>query len=210
MTDFFYQSPASILILVITVLISLYGLYGDHSLLEAFLLKPNQIKKNKNFFAIITHGFIHADLSHLLFNMMTFYFFALYLEKSIGTLNFLILYFSSMVLSSIPTIIKHWNDPDYACLGASGAINAVMFSFILLNPFDKIYIYFIPFGIPALIYGPCYLAYCIYASNKKFDNINHSAHFYGALSGIFLIVLFDHDVTSHFIELFKNAFSRFS
>lgn len=105
-----------------------------------------------------------------------------------------------MILSAIPTFIKNRNNPNYASLGASGAVSGVVFGFILYNPLSRIYIMFIPIGIPAFIYAVLYLVYCVYASKRQSGNINHSAHFWGSLAGVIIAVIFDPQVLEGFIQ----------
>jgi len=104
-----------------------------------------------------------------------------------------------LILSDLPTVFKHKDDFHYNSLGASGAISAVLFSYILYNPLSKIYIMFIPIGIPAVVFGGLYLIYCAYASKNSRDNINHDAHFFGALTGLIFTVIFVPGIIQHFI-----------
>jgi membrane associated rhomboid family serine protease len=137
---------------------------------------------------------------HLIFNMMTFFFFAFTLEAQIGSVKFGLIYFASLILSDIPTIFKHKNDFWYNSLGASGAISGVLFSFILFYPLTPLYLFFIPIGIPAVLFGGLYLLYCVYASRQSRDNINHDAHFFGALTGIIITILIIPGIVPHFLS----------
>jgi membrane associated rhomboid family serine protease len=178
-------NSGAISILVITLILSLYGLLFNQEFLDACMLHPYSIFRKKKFYTIITSGFMHANFGHLLFNMLTFFFFSFQLERVyIGTFQFLILYMAGMILCDIPTIIKNRNNPGYYSLGASGAISAILFCWIIYNPTSHIMIFFIPFGIPAFVFGPLYLIYCTYAGSRQWGNINHDAHFYGAITGI--------------------------
>lgn len=142
---------------------------------------------------------IHADWMHLIFNMITFLSFGFALEKTVGSLNFGIIYFVSLIASDIPSVIKHRDDMWYNSLGASGAISAVLFSCILFAPFATMYIMPVPVPIWAIVFGPLYLIYCVYASRQSRDNINHDAHFFGALSGLILTVILIPHVIHHFV-----------
>jgi membrane associated rhomboid family serine protease len=107
------------------------------------------------------------------------------------------------VLSDIPGVIKHRNDEEYASLGASGAISGVIFSYILFKPLTLIYVFFsIP--VPAVLYAVLYLVYCAFASNKQFGNVNHSAHFWGAVFGVVITVIIKPEVIFTFLESFRN------
>ncbi|MEJ0080746.1 MAG: rhomboid family intramembrane serine protease [Puia sp.] len=124
---------------------------------------------------------------HLIFNMLTLYFFGTFMEAHYqGELGlqkwyYLALYIGALIVSNIPTYLKHINDYNYRSLGASGAVSAVLFAFILLYPWQKIYV--IVFPVPAIVYGALFLVYSAYMSKKGGDNVNHDAHFYGALFG---------------------------
>ncbi len=194
------SAPVSIFIFVLTVGTSLYGLYGNRNVIDNLMLHPYSINRGKKYFTILGSGIVHADLNHLLFNMLSFFFFAFTLERITGSLFFGLLYILSLLISDLPSIIKHKNNPDYYSLGASGAISAVIFSYILFDPLTKFYLFFIPIGIPAYIFGVLYLAYCAYAARQTGDHINHDAHFYGALSGLFITILFHKGILSNFIQ----------
>ncbi len=179
---------ASFLIFFITIIISLVGIYSHGGFAEKGLLHPYSVVHHKKYYMIITSGFLHADMMHLMFNMLTFYFFAFQLETMIGTLNFFFLYFASLIISNISTIIKNKDNYYYRSVGASGAISGVLFSYIMLNPEARIGIIFFPIGIPAPIFGVFYLAYCWWAAKKSQDFINHEAHFWGALAGVIITI----------------------
>jgi membrane associated rhomboid family serine protease len=196
----FSETPASIVILIITVAISLYSLFKNHVLLRKLMLHPYSLVHDGKWYQILTSGFVHADMPHLMFNMLSFYFFAFKLESLLGVLPFLLIYFSSMVLADLSTIFKNRDNPGYYSLGASGAVAGVIFSSILFFPESKIAILIIPIGIPAPIFGILYLAYCYYAAKKSHDMINHEAHFWGALTGILVSILLNPDVVAYFFN----------
>jgi membrane associated rhomboid family serine protease len=116
-----------------------------------------------------------------------------------GHWQFGTLYIASLILSDLPTIYKHKDDYQYRCLGASGAVSAVIFGFILYNPASAMMIIPIPIWIPAIVYGPLYLIYCNYASKHARDNVNHDAHLYGALSGMVITIILNYHVVNDFI-----------
>ena len=134
---------------------------------------------------------MHADLAHLLFNSVSYWFFAFPLERVIGTPRFTALYFSGLLASNIGTYFKHRRDPDYACLGASGAILAVLFASIVYFPRQSIMIMPVPLPIPAPLFAIGYLAYTFYAARHPHGRINHDAHFDGALAGLAFVALTD-------------------
>jgi membrane associated rhomboid family serine protease len=189
----FASTPASFIIMIITIAVSLLCFYNK-SVLNTFLFSPYQVVHSNKKYKIITSGFIHSGYTHLLFNMFTFYFFAFNLEMLIGTSNFLIIYIGSLLLAHIPSLLKHKDDPNYLSLGASGAISGILYSAILMNPYSSLGILFIPFPIPAPIFAILYLAYSIYASKmadngKNVGNIGHDAHIAGAITGVILTMI---------------------
>jgi membrane associated rhomboid family serine protease len=137
--------------------------------------------------------------------MFTFVAFAFTLEQLLGSFKFGLLYFLAMILSDLPTIFKHKDHFNYNSLGASGAISAVLFSFILFSPTTKISIMFIPIGIPAWIFGIIYLIYCAYASRNSRDGINHDAHFFGALTGLIFTIIFVPGILQNFFTLLTGS-----
>jgi membrane associated rhomboid family serine protease len=195
----FINSPSATVIFIVTIAISLYTIYKNNRLLYAWVLRPPQVYYNKQFHLIITSGFLHADLMHLMFNMFTFYFFGFNLESAIGTPFFLIIYFGSMILSVISTILKKKDDNNYSSLGASGAISGIVFASVMVSPNSSMMIMPIPIPMPAYIFAILYLIWSYFAAKKANDMINHEAHFWGALSGIILMVLLIPGILSHFI-----------
>lgn len=196
--DYINETPVASLIFLFTVITSIYA-FNDHGLYGKFMLSPYNVSRRHKVYTLITSGLIHADWMHLIFNMVTFFSFGFALERMIGSLNFGILYFVSMVAADIPSVIKHKNDIWYNSLGASGAISAVLFSYILFVPFSSMIIFPIPIPIWAIVFGPLYLVYCVYASRQARDNINHDAHFFGALAGIILTILLVPGTIPHFL-----------
>lgn len=199
MEQYFAAAPVACIIFAVTIAVSLFAFYND-DLYTRFILQPYNVSRGKYLYTLITSGFIHADWMHLLFNMMTFYFFAFQLEVAIGHWEFGLLYGLSLIMSDIPTVIKHKNDFWYRSLGASGAISAVVFSAILFRPLDGMSLMFLPISIPAVLFGVLYLVYCSYASKKGIGNINHDAHFFGALSGVLITVILIPQVVPYFLH----------
>ena len=187
------QISVAFVILVITVGLSLAGLYGSPKIIERNLFRPYYLLRRKQYDTVITSGFVHADLMHLIFNMLTFYFFAFGLERWIGSVRFAVLYLVGLLVSHAGTYYKQKNNPEYASLGASGAISAVLFAAIVYNPDQSLFIIPIPVPIPAPLFALGYLAYSWYASKNPHGRINHDAHLGGAVAGLLFVALTDFD-----------------
>lgn len=180
------------IIIAVTVFISL-TCFNNQSLFEKLAVNPYRVIHCHEWYRIITHGFVHADATHLFVNMFTFWSFGTYIEKVFdatgwGTWNYLLLYFGAMVIASLPDVIKYRNAAWYRSIGASGAVSAILFTSIFLNPWDKILL-FAAIPVPGILFGVIYLIYCQYMAKRGGDNINHNAHFFGAVYG-FIFPLF--------------------
>ncbi|HEY3730242.1 MAG TPA: rhomboid family intramembrane serine protease [Steroidobacteraceae bacterium] len=182
---------AATLILIVIGVVSLLGLYAAPWVIERNLFRPFWFLSRREYWTAITSGFVHADLGHLLFNALTYWFFAFPLERVIGTPRFLALYFTGLIASDLGTYFKHRDDPQYACLGASGAILAVLFASIVYFPHQSIMIMPVPLPIPAPLFAVGYLIYTFYAARVPRGRINHDAHFTGALAGLAFVALTD-------------------
>ncbi len=189
------------LIIAVNVVTSLLALYAVPGFLEKGYLKPYRVVRENTWYELISSGFLHSGLGHLFVNMLTFFFFGRILEQLLGPVYFLGLYFSGLIVSSIPSLIKYRNDPNYATLGASGAVGAVLFAFIFLFPFQSLYLMFIPIPIPAFILGFLYLFYSMYASKQERGRINHEAHTAGAIWGILYMIIFIPRSVTRLMEL---------
>ncbi len=204
--QFLFYTPVASLIFIITIATSIY-VFSNPSWFGRLMLYPYGIARQRQVYTLITSGLIHKDWGHLLFNMITFYYFGFGLERllaelsSWGHLQFALIYMISLILSDIPTIIQHKNNPSYASLGASGAICAVLFSYILFDPKMMLGIFMI-IPMPAWIFGILFLAYCMWASKRSSDGINHDAHLFGALSGMLITIVLYPWIIRHFISQF--------
>jgi membrane associated rhomboid family serine protease len=179
---------AAAIILTLTIVISVLGL-ASRKVLEKAVLRPSVVAQGNDYATLLTSGFVHADFGHLLFNLITYYSFAFPLNHVMGDLRFEILYFTAMLVSNIGTCIKHRNEPNYASLGASGAILGVLFAAIVYFPTQRLLILPIPVPIPAPLFAVIYLAYSWYSSGRSRDRINHDAHIFGALTGLVFVAV---------------------
>lgn len=183
--------PSSVpaVLIASVVLVSLAGwLYQPMQ--RALILQPYRVKQGQ-VHRLLTAGWVHADVSHLAFNMFTLYIFAGRAVQGLGATRFLVLYISAVVVAFIPTTLRYLQKPGYGSLGASGAVAAVMFSAILLHPKLELQLLFIPIPIPGILFALAYLAYSAWHSRGAGDDINHDAHFSGAAYGAIITYLFE-------------------
>ena len=182
---------AAPLIMALTIGLSLLGLFRSPRIIDMCLFRPHYFLRKKQYDTMILSGFVHADVGHLLFNMFTFYFFAFPMERFLGTVPFVILYFFGLIISHTCTWYKHRNNAGYASLGASGAISAVLFAYISYFPTSTLMIIPIPVPIPAFLFAIGYVGYSYWASIQSKGRINHDAHLCGAISGLVFVAITD-------------------
>lgn len=185
----------------ITVLVS-WQAFNNPRLLDRLILWPPAIDRQRQYDRLLTHGFIHADWGHLIFNMITLYFFGSLVERwyvpAIGHVGFVLFYLSAVVIAILPTYSQHRHDAHYRSLGASGAVSAVLFTFILIQPWSLIFVFFLP--VPAIVYAVLYVGYSIWMDKHGQDNVNHSAHLWGAAYGVMFALLVEPAVLGGFIQ----------
>jgi membrane associated rhomboid family serine protease len=191
LVDLTQGAAASTAILVAMLAASLLALYRMPAILDRHLLRPYWLLRRHQYATLVTSGFLHADLPHLLFNAFTFWAFGFSLERAIGTPAFVALYAFGLLVSSAGTWLAHRHHPQYASLGASGAILAVLFASIVYTPSQSIIVFPIPLPIPAPLFAVLYLAYTVWASRQSQGRINHDAHLSGALAGVVFVLLSD-------------------
>ena len=177
------------------------------------LFYPYAIKRLGEYYRFISSGLIHADWMHLLVNMIVLFFFGTQVELfyegafgSLANLLFILLYFGGMIAADLTSYFKHMEHSYYRSLGASGATSAILFAFILFDPLAPLFIFPIPFEIPAILIGLGYLFYSHYAAQQTRDNINHEAHFYGALFGVVFTIVLHPTVVVTFAQQLLSAF----
>jgi membrane associated rhomboid family serine protease len=193
------------IILGVTIVISFYA-FDRQDIIRKFMMNPYTIERRKEYHRFITSGFIHADHIHLIMNMISLYFFGPPVEMifkalfgAMGSIYFIALYLLAIIISDIPTFFRNKSNPAYNSLGASGGVAAIIFAFIVFRPLDKIYLYF-AIGIPGFIMGTAYVVFSYYQGRKANDNINHSAHLWGALFGLIYCIVIYPPVIAHFME----------
>ena len=199
----------SIIIIIVTVLASMAA-FQNQSFFEKALFRPYLMTKNNEWWRWVSNGFIQVDYTHLIVNMLSFYFFAGYVENEFNLITgnelgilFVVFYISALVMSGMYDYYRHQNNYAYSALGASGAVAAVIFAYIVYNPFSSIYLYYV-IKIPAWLFGILYLFYEYYMGKKKMDNIGHNAHFFGALFGFVFPILLRPQTGLDLIQKFTN------
>ena len=195
----------TIVLVAATVLVSWLA-FNNPRLLDRLLLWPPAIERRHQYDRLVTHGFVHADWQHLLFNMITLYFFGRAVEgvytTYIGHAGFVLFYLSAVVVAILPTYLRHRHDPRYRSLGASGAVSAVLFAYILMAPWSLIFVFVLP--VPAILYGVFYVGYSIWMDKHGQDNVNHSAHLWGAGYGVLFTVMMEPRVLASFVARLLN------
>ena len=194
----------TVTIILITVVISLIA-FSNQKVMNRLLFWPPALQRGE-YDRFISHGFIHADGAHLLFNMITLFFFGSVIEsfyrQYFFDMGFVLFYLSGLIAAIIPSYLKHKHDTHWASLGASGAVSAVLFAYILFEPWKLIFVFFIP--VPAIIFAVLYVAYSIWSGKRGNSNINHSAHLWGAAYGIVMTIILEPKLIPHFLNKLLN------
>ncbi|MET0464516.1 MAG: rhomboid family intramembrane serine protease [Chitinophagaceae bacterium] len=213
------QLSITLIIVIITCIVSIPA-FSNQKIIDDLIFYPPAIKRRKQWYRFFSAGLIHADWTHLIFNMLSLYMFGRFVEMefvlifgSYGKALYLALYVLALPASKIQTYLKYKDDYHFKSLGASGAVSAVVFAGLLLVPGITVGFYFIPPIIPGFIYGPLYLLFSIMMDRRGGDNINHSAHIFGAVFGLAFVVIAgrivaDFDAIGHFIEGVQEYFNR--
>ena len=190
----------TVTIILITVVVSFLA-FQNEKIMNRLIFWPPAIKQSQ-YDRFVTHGFIHADGAHLLFNMITLFFFGSIIEQFyrqyLFEMGFVLFYIGGLIAAIIPSYLKHKNDHRWASLGASGAVSAVLFAYILFQPWKLIFVFFIP--VPAIIFAVLYVAYSIWSGKRGNSNINHSAHLWGATYGVLMTIIIEPRVLPHFFN----------
>ena len=208
----------TITITVITAIVSILG-FNNQKIVDKLIFYPPAVSRNNEYYRFITCGFIHADWSHLIFNMLSFYLFSQSLVEpafieyfgQYGRFALASMYFLALVVCLLPTYFKNRDNSRYRSLGASGAVSAVVFAGLVISPLSQIGFFIIPPVIPGFIFGPLYLLLSFYMERRGGDNINHSAHIWGAVFGLIFIIVAtriysDVDIVTTFIDSVKFWF----
>jgi membrane associated rhomboid family serine protease len=205
---YFLKMSLVLIILIITIFISWQAFQNTH-LQERLLFIPYNVKRKQEYYRLISHIFIHADITHLAFNMLSLYSLGSMFEQqlnfeygvAIGSIHFLILYLLGGLSAALVIYLRNQNNPTYRSLGASGAVSAVIFASIIWNPNMSLMFMFIPIPIPAYLFGPIYLLIEFFALRRGGTGIAHDAHIGGALFGIIYVLILDIEKGKQFFDL---------
>ena len=186
--DLLSLPPVTLFFLTVNVLIGGYSLLVNPEIIDRWAFKPFRVVQEKEWSRWLTAGFVHVGAMHLLFNMVTLFFFGPYVETALGPGRFLAVYLGSELAANALTYLKHRDNPAYSAVGASGAISGVLFSFCLFEPFAMLGIMFI-IPMPAILFAVLYVVLSVYASKREVGRVAHEAHLGGALGGLALTLL---------------------
>lgn len=196
----------TLIIVIITVLVSLGG-FSNPKIIDDLIFYPPAVTRQNQWYRFLTCGLIHADVGHLFFNMLSLYLFGRFVEGGFtelfgahGKWLYLIMYVTALLVSLVPTFLKNKSNYQYRSLGASGAVSAVIFAGLMLSPLSEVYLFLIPIGIPGFIFAPLYLLISAMLEKRGRDNINHSAHIWGALYGLAFVIIVSYAVGYPVIE----------
>jgi len=194
-------APFTWLIIAATCIVSFMA-FGRPGWMQKLVLWPPAVTRRHEYWRLLTSGFLHADMQHLLFNMLTLFFFGRLMERFfahyMGGAGYVLFYLGGIVVANVPSYLRHRDDANYASLGASGAVSAVLFAFILLQPWALIFVFFFP--LPAIVYAIIYVGYSVYMDRRGIDRINHSAHLWGAAYGVLFTIAMEPRVVGLFAE----------
>lgn len=199
----FGTATMTFLLIAINALVSGYALMADPSLLDRWSFRPRRVVEKGEYHRLITGGFLHGSFTHLAFNLITLLFFGPPLESILGGVGFLIVYFGAELTAHALSLVMHAHDPNYAAVGASGAISGVLFGYCLFAPFSMLYIFFaVP--MPAIVFAVLYVVFSIYAMRTTAGGtgggIAHEAHLGGALGGLILTIIVEPQSIPHFLS----------
>ena len=189
------QLTITLILVIITTLVSIGG-FSNQKIIDDFIFYPPAVSRRNQFYRFVTCGLIHADWPHLIFNMLALYLFGKGVEEAFvdmfdtsGRYIYLLMYVSALVIPILPTYFRHKDSYHYKSLGASGAVSAVIFAGLILSPLSEVMVFPIPFGIPGFIFAPLYLVISAILDKRGNDNINHSAHIWGAIYGLAFVIV---------------------
>lgn len=192
------DAPATVALLCANFIVSLYALFFDRVFINQFAFQVHAVRDLKQQYRIITSSFLHANIPHLILNMLTLYFFGPEVERIFGKLGFLVIYFGAILASGAVSLKVNRNNPGYSSVGASDAVSGVVLSFCCFHPLQPLYIMFIPIPIPAILYGVIFIALSAQLMERSNRVIAHEGHLGGALAGVALSILMKPEIVTRF------------
>lgn len=193
---------SNLIIIAITCVVSMLA-FGNTQMIHKLILWPPAVSRDRQYYRLVSYGLIHADAQHLIFNMITLYFFGGTMERfyarHLGEFGYALFYLGGLVVSILPSYFDNRENAEYRSLGASGAVSAALFASILLQPWTTLLVFY-ALPMPAIVYAVLYIAYSIYMDRRGAGNVNHSAHLWGAAYGVALTVVIDPAVISAFVD----------
>ncbi len=201
----------TLIIVAVTAIVSIIC-FRSEDLFRKFDFEPYDVVRKNEWYRFISHGFVHADWVHLIVNMLVFFSFGIHVESIFkgleashllfsAPLTYVILYFGGMIIATLSTFFKHKDDPNYASVGASGAVSAVLFTSIFFSPLDKILFYGV-IPMPGFVFGILYLVYSTFMGRSGRGNVNHDAHLWGAIFGFIFPLFIQPSLLQQFISQF--------
>jgi membrane associated rhomboid family serine protease len=197
------ETPVTLILILLNVIVGIYSVYMDTSLVSRMAFKPARIRNNGEYYRFITAGFVHAGNAHLAFNMLTLYFFGPYLELRLGSSIFALVFLFSLLSAHLLTYVRQRNTESYSAVGASGAISGILFAYCLFNPFSRIGVFFV-LWIPAWAFAIAFVGFSLYAMKQQasgnLGRIAHEAHLGGAIGGVVITLLLKPEAWTIFLN----------
>lgn len=200
-------SALVIVIMVGTAIVSYKG-FNDQYFFNKYLFNVRAVQQGKEYYRLLSSGFLHADFTHILFNLLTLYFFAGIVVSGFGNVGFLIIYIGSILVGNLFSLYIYKNQPNYSAIGASGGVSGILFAAIAMNPYMGIGFIFIPIPIPGYIFGALYFGYSVYMmlNPKQWDNLGHAAHLGGAVLGlVYAFIIYPQHTMQHALQILIMA-----
>ncbi len=194
------SAPATLALICVNIVISIYAFFVDRTFINQFAFQVHAVRDLKQQYRVVTSSFLHGGVAHLLLNMLTLFFFGPEVERILGKLGFLLVYFGAIITSGVVSLKVNRNNPDYASVGASDAVSGVLLSFCCFYPLQPLYIMFIPIPIPAILYGVLFMAISAQLMERSNRVIAHEGHLGGALAGVVLTILMRPDVVTRIFQ----------
>lgn len=183
------DAPTTYALMIANIAISLYAFFVDRNFINQFAFNVRAVVEERQHHRVITSSFLHVDMMHLAFNMLTLFFFGPVVEAELGKLGYLVVYFGAIITSGIVSVIANRNNPNYSSVGASDAVSGVVLAFCVFYPLAPIYFFFLPIGIPAVLYGVMFIIISARLMGNQGRIIAHEGHLGGAIAGVVLTVL---------------------